>query len=644
MKRALPLVLLLGVAGCDAGSPAPGVGMDFSRAGGFYDAPFPSEDLRGEAGVSVAGFPNPRRVDFVTQVVALVEGADGFATTSGVFFRLDAPPDASPPDVYASLEPGAPVFLMDVEPGSPGYLERHPIDVRYEEDGGPHGVAHQLSLLPLQGVPLRPRALHAAVVLRSLGAHGSALRAMPAIDDLELPPAAAADYRAALASLSDAGIAADELAGLAVFRTWDPVAGMVAARRTILERARPVVPALSPIETHDGFCVFEARIEVPVYQTGEPPYEREGGGWAVDPDGGLVEQATATSRVFVTLPRAPMPDGGYPVVLFVRTGGGGDRPLIDRGVRDASGEPVEAGSGPARELARAGFAGITWDGPHGGLRNPSGADEQALIFNILNAAALRDNVRQSALEAVLLAHLVDDVRVDASACEEVGVAEARLDPGAIAIFGHSMGATIAPLAVAVEPRLELVLLSGAGGSWLENLVHKRKPVPVRVFAETLLGYRGRALHEHDPVVSLLQWVGEPADPPIFGGAIDRHVLMMQGIVDEYILPPIANATSLSLGLDLVGPSVEAGHPELAEFRTLESLLPLVGGRREDAPVAGNRGARTAAVVQHAEDGVEDGHEVAFQLEAPKRQYRCFLETWRAAGVPRVTAGATDACD
>ena len=41
------------------------------------------------------------------------------------------------------------------------------------------------------------------------------------------------------------------------------------------------------------------------------------------------------------------------------------------------------------------------------------------------------------------------------------------------------------------------------------------------------------------------------------------------------------------------------------------------------------------VVQHKGDGIEDGHEVLYQTEAPKHQYRCFLETWRTTGAPVV---------
>ena len=228
-------------------------------------------------------------------------------------------------------------------------------------------------------------------------------------------------------------------------------------------------------------------------------------------------------------------------------------------------------------------------------------------------------------------------------------------------MGHSMGATIAPLSLAIEPRLRAVILSGAGGSWIANVIDKKKPVAVRGFAEILLklvtgDYR---LHTHDPLLSMLQWAGEAADPPVYGrmiiaeppaGSPPRHVLMLQGIVDHYILPSIANATTLSFGLDLAGGSLDAVTPELASFTTAATVVPLVGRRSIELPVAGNLtgpgGEKvTAVVVQHKEDGVEDGHEVAFQTAAPKRQYRCFLASLRQ-GTPVVPTrgGEDDPCE
>jgi hypothetical protein len=257
--------------------------------------------------------------------------------------------------------------------------------------------------------------------------------------------------------------------------------------------------------------------------------------------------------------------------------------------------------------------------------------------------------------------VLEDVTVDVSACPGAVAPGnvARFDAATMALMGHSMGATISPLTLAFEPRYRAGLLSGAGGSWIENVIYKLHPVAVKPLAEILVGVAGSgySLSEHDPILSLFQWAVEPADPPVYasrivrepGDAPPRHVLMMQGIVDHYILPPIANATSLSLGLDLAGTELDTTAPEIADMPSLASVLDLSGRSVVALPiganVATNAGAVTAVVTQHPEDGIEDGHEVMFQTEGPKHEYRCFLEGLKK-GAPRVPSPGKwlDPCD
>src|SRR5215468_249240 len=115
----------------------------------------------------------------------------------------------------------------------------------------------------------------------------------------------------------------------------------------------------------------------------------------------------------VTVPRAPMPANGFPLVTLVRAGAGGDRPLVDRGVQGMTGgPPLVPGSGPAQEFTRVGYAGVQVDGPLGGLRNITHGDEQFLIFNVFNIAALRDNIRESALELAVFSAVLDTLHID----------------------------------------------------------------------------------------------------------------------------------------------------------------------------------------------------------------------------------------
>ncbi len=659
LRRALTVTLAVLAVSCEEADPcADGacreptrVMMDASLGETFFDAPFPSDARRGPDGrPSIEGFPNPSNIVLVERVLEVVRTeVDGFGVSTGIWFRTTRAVDASTlPDLKGSVAEGASVFLLSVDPDAPDAGERYPVDVRYDEDPGPYGAPRLLSLVPLQGVPLRPKTRYAAFVTTAVhDSDGVALAAsetVRALDAGETPEGMNAEvadhHRAALAA---AGLPASDVAGMTVFTTGDPVSTLGRA----IDRARAEdlpAPAATFTKTDDfdGFCVYASTIDMPVYQSGTAPYADEGGAWQLDDTGTPTLQKHETARFVVTIPKATMPADGYPIVVFSRTGGGGDRPLVDRGVRASpGGEAIEPGTGPALEISRAGFAGASVDGPHGGLRNYSGGDEQFLVFNFQNPVALRDNVRQSALELALMPDVLDDVTIDVSDCAGAvaPLDQARFDTGTMALMGHSMGAAIAPLTLAYEPRYRAGLLSGAGGSFLANLMYKLKPLPAKSFGELLLGLTiaGYSLHDQDPMLSMLQWAGETADAPIYGRYVvreplvgaPRHVLMMQGIVDHYIMPPIANATSLSMGLDLAGDELDDDAPELDPLVPLGELVGLVGATSVPLPVRENAtsstGAKaTAVVVQFPEDGVEDGHEVVFQTSAPKHAYTCFL--------------------
>ncbi len=139
----------------------------------------------------------------------------------------------------------------------------------------------------------------------------------------------------------------------------------------------------------------------------------------------------------------------------------------------------------------------------------------------------------------------------------------------------------------------------------------------------------------DPVLTLVQWAAEAGDPQVYAHMVrdgpPRNILMLQGIVDNYILPRIANSLSLPLGLDLAGDEIDTGDPELAGQTPISALLPLAGRKQVSFPVSSNP---IAIVAQHRGDGIEDGHEVVFQTDPPKHQYRCFLASL-LTGTPRV---------
>jgi hypothetical protein len=613
----------------------PQVVMDPARTA-FFGLPVPAPDLFGADGhPTLSRWPRDGAgASFVEGLIALAETTDGASLAGSVFFQLDR-------DV-ADVATRVTGHFIDLDPSSPERGVVRPGRLHYEPDGGPFGAPHLVSLQPIQGIPLRPRTTYAAVLVAKEAGLGRSQTLADLLAGRPIPGLAPhrAAWDDAVQAVADADLEPAAVVGLTTFHTANVIAQLGSVLAQTYRGNRPATPAASDfslVEVHDRFCVYGATLALPDYQRGEPPFSTPPDGtWQFEANGRPILQRWASSRLFVTIPRAPSTESGYPFLVFIRTGGGGDRPLIDRGPRAVPhGEPiVPTGTGPATNLAAAGWAGVTWDGPHGGARNPTNADEQFLMFNVTNLAATRDNVRQSALEAALIGNLTADLEIDTSLCPGAS-ATAHFDAQRMGIMGHSMGGWIAPLAMAIEPRFRHAILSGAGGGWMANIVYKRSPVDVRPLAEVFLGYDavGRTIGMHDPALTLLQWGGESSDPQNYGRdamSPGRHVLMIEGIVDTYILPPIAQATALSLDLALVGPSWDRDDPRLAEFEPLADLLAEIPTALK-RPHLDSFGQRvTAAVVQSPGDAIEDGHEAMFQTPGPKHQYRCFLETGEVA--------------
>ncbi len=648
VTASIALVVLapaLALGSCTEPGPAPS--MRFDDLSSPFAAPFPSEHLRRADGtLDLSALPEGGRVAIVDQIHSALASAEGFGTTSAIHLSFEAPLDpATLPSGIVSAD-DALVQLVALDDAHRG--ERAPVRVFFAEDGGPFGDDNVLTVLPVQGIPLHAQTLYALVVRRGLRTvDGVAFDRASAMDALArgsapagLSGAALASYDSAYDALAQVGIDPESVLAMTVFRTQDPTGGMRRAVETTTESITLTAP-LAAEESFDDYCVFHTTVHVPVFQDGEPPYNTEGGAWVWGPDGRLVLAHEEDANLWVTLPRRPMPADGFPLTVLVRTGAGGDRPLVDRGPRaEAHGPSIAPGMGPARDFARVGWAGMQVDGPHGGLRNITMSDEQFLVFNIQNPTALRDNLRQSALELVLLARALGELRIDASSCEGLAEPEARFDVAHVALMGHSMGASIAPLAAAFEPTYRGLILSGAGASWLENILHKESPLATRPIAESLLGYSRirRTLDESDPVLNLLQWAGEEADAAVYAPLLlrdapagqARHVLMFQGIVDTYIPPQVANALTLALGIDLAGQALDREDPALSGIESVLDVLPLRGRADLAYPVFENLAVGdtrvTGAVAQHPSDGIEDGHEAMWQTEPPRAQFRCFLHT------------------
>jgi len=649
-------------------------------------------------------------------------------------FAAPAFPDASS-DAASAAAPGVFVFPRG-HPDQPATVNVDVSWTRYAVgDGSQSRQGFLLSILPVQGLPLAANTDYVAVVTTAIAQPSTFMqtlcgRATPAgISDAD-----AQQYLDAVQQdlAGPLGVGCAQIAAMSLFHTSDPahelpqVQALAHDDLTVNELGCDAQPLPREGDSSGwrceqaAYCVYSGTVLVPDYQRGTPPYlpyvswqgswpqepvgSPSGGAPGCTPDlGSAPEPSDPTSwaptwraaRVVVTIPHAPPPtrdDGtrasAYPVVVMARTGAGPGGSwvdsIVDRGPTLGGDCKTQVCRGPAEVFTSVGYAGISIDGPLVGISGtqPDEFNEDLAIFDFLNPDALRDNIRQSAVELTLVPDILQHLKIDLGQCEGAGTGDARFDLSHMALFSHSMGSTISPLALAADPRYGAAILSGSGGSLIQNVLYKTQPLPVSA-GGLLFGYAVSAcdLSPRDPQLSLLQWALEPADsesyarrmvsdlgpPGTWATPHARDVLMIQGLVDHYILPPIADVMSLGEGLDLgVGPGScnddrycdkDPVHGEVAAqgYPALADLLGLSGHRVLALADAGGNVAwppnvppptpprnLTALVVQHRIDENRepgtcsvDGHEVIFESLLARHQYACFLHDFLNDETPRV---------
>jgi predicted esterase len=608
-----------------------------SSAAEFFRLPFPSDArVRGDGTLDLDDFPRPGPqalgIDFVSMYAdALSEDFRGFSTTGVVTMRLSGGLD---PDTAT----GDAVHLVDITEGSSEYGQPRARLWSYTSARNLYRCGHALVIRPQPFEPLRGGHTYAAYVTTALRSTGGE----PATADEDLqamlaasPPEEAERLRAwevhapLRAYLASAEIDPGSIAGAAVFTVQDAIAPARALAAAVEDGALPVVSDVtvcdegvtSPCEDEirgcaapsSAFVEIHGRFRVPIFQEGTPPYERpsDGGAIAFDGAGAPIPQGHDDVCFALTVPRGEdAPEGGWPVVVYAHGTGGN----FTSGVREGVAAALAGAPSPMAMLA---YEGVV----HGERRGDSTRDPDALMFNIGNPRAARDNHLQGAVD-VLQALRLAEVTIAAG---EVG--DVELDPSGAYVFGHSQGSNVGIPALAVTQLTEAAVLSGAGAYLSEALLSKTSPVDSRRGLERLVGDELSVTH---PVMVLWQTFFDPVDTLTFApllvsgppeGLPSKHVLMTWGPADTFSPQPTLEMMARAAGLPVVEPAIE----------DLDSGLvsrPVEGNRR-----GGDGEDRMAACVQYATEGY-DGHFVATRNPAAVADWVQFFTTAQT-GVPRL---------
>jgi dienelactone hydrolase len=647
-RRPALLATLALIAGCDDGGAAATITMTAGEAAPAYGTtPFPTDAVRDGDRLGVIAGLDAVVGEHADLVAAHVATLDGFGLRPVVEMFVDGALDpASVPARTAAL--ADPAVVIDIDPASPERGRVVAMDWRYLPGRG------VLAGAPAGGDQLREGTRYAAVVTTGLlAADGSPVARAADLDAIvasATPPARWQSTAAAHAELDAMAPLAGRIAGLAVFTTEHATAPLVAARNV---QADPVAVPAPTLTFSDPAVIFrgDARLDrllgvatratdgpraglerwgndnptgiahdhVGVIGTGAMTVARfrgdDTGTDQPDDETFQLDPVTGAPRVIAidsipvtfALPAAPAPAAGYPVIILGH-GLGNSRhhllafaePLTAQGyalaIIDMAGHGSRFDPDDVRNNLATQIADFTGDPDlPDGFGDRTGPVSQFDFFEgFMNVAAVRDSIRQSALDLSRLTELLRQPDLDLTALRASGP---RLDTTRIAYLGESFGTVVGTVFAAIEPDVDLFVLDVPGGGILDLLLPGSPAIGAQARPVIDAIYRPTGgLDRFDPLIGLMQAVLDGADPLSYAphvladrftidGAVlaPRSVVCIEVVGDEVLANTGTDALAVRLGLAVLSPHLEvpAGMPELA------------------SPASGNRDGQTAILVQYA---------------------------------------------
>ena len=618
---------------------------DFSSQDNFYALPYPSDlRLTTNGTPDLRAFPNPLSESILEGLRTTGQQRKGWPQMPSAYFHFSAPITAQDPKNVIAADKGSPILLVDVDPKSPergklyATVAGTPAADRYLPDD-------VLEIAPRVGIVLHESRTYAYVVMKSLNdATGAKLAAPAQFTALESATAPAANpelaawnlYQPLWQTLSQIGVAQADVATATVFTTGDVVQDTADLSSKVIAQYQTSITALNVPADGDQsrYCKVLGTISYPQFQEGTPPFDTKGL-FQFGSDGLPIKQRDEVAPIAISLPKGQMPAGGFPFVLYFHGSGGTSTQIFDAEV----GPP---GQGAAYVLAPHGFALAGSALPLNPERLPGASDLEYINFN--NPAAFPYTFRQGVIEQRMFIDALSKLTIDPSmvaSCTGLSLANGetayhfQMTP--LHAQGQSMGGMYTNLVGATDPRVKVVVPTGAGGYWPFMVLTTNAIDHPQDKLKLLLG-SGDLTFMH-PALHLLETAWEPAETfdymrrlasdPLPGHPA-RPIYEPVGFGDSYFsfgdYDGAASAYGNQEAGDVVWPSMQADVGAIVPYPVSQNLVSSDGTTKY-----------TGGVVQYAGNGVDDPHYIFASLDQVKYQYACFHESFQKTGTATIYA-------
>lgn len=622
--------------------------MDISaNAPPYGRAPFPTDSLREGALLGhIEGLEGMAKQHF-DLISAHLEGLSGFGLRPTIEFFVEGKLDpASIPATTRRLDDA--LVVLDVDPDTAEQGAPLPFDWRYDESRG------VIAGSPVPGTQLHEGTRYAAVVTTDVkSADGSPVFGAYELAKLDNdPPLRWRTTGTAYRDLKNLPQLDTRIASLTVFTTQYASDVLVKARNVIantsvlppptLTFADPqlifdTTPELSQLlgaatrDTQGPRAGLEryghdnptgiAHDHVAVVATGTTTIGRfiredtmtdgpEDETFELGADGVpiLYSKDPVSIPITVVLPKGTVPAAGFPVVVFGH-GLGGSRhdilnmaePLTAKGYAVVAIDAWNHGSrlSPIDDVNNlGGKPDFTGDRMlRDGFGDESGITAYFAFFeNFMNVSAIRDSIRQSALDLSRVSMLIQ-TNPSLTALAGPYTTTPHFDPTRVAYLGQSFGTIIGTDLAAIEPDIALYILNVPGGGMLDQILPNSPSIgTLAVPIATQLYRTTGTLDRFHPLVGMLQTVFDGADSLTFA----RHVLSDRFVIENQFL-----SRRHVVCLEVIGDEImpNAATEALARGFDMQLLKPNLevpdGMFQIASPGAGNVNSQTSILVQYS---------------------------------------------
>ncbi|MCA9571100.1 MAG: hypothetical protein KC656_24845, partial [Myxococcales bacterium] len=368
------------------------------------------------------------------------------------------------------------------------------------------------------------------------------------------------------------------------------------------------------------FHEIQGTLRIPHVQLGTPPFATRDDGGNADWSLGTPEIQRYDEVTFsVTVPRAPAPPEGWPIVLFAPDAGENYRTSVDRGL-SARWTAIDHPAGTA------GFAVVSLDtwltGPRAGQVSPSwlgvfppGGEEALLYDNPINPVAVRDNITQSAIDWFSMVRWLETV--DWSTTSPAG-APLPIDPTRLWFVGQGLGGRAGTMVGAYEPAVKGVVLAGTGGLWSSSLSERTEPFDLAALMGPALGDPN--VDRFQPIVAFGQQIVDRTDPVSHAPFVHRYADVDRDVL--YVVsrdPEVGESSEHALARALyVEQVVDEGVPDLPYDRPATTPP---SPSLKTAPVTANAQGSTAVAVLNSG---ADPHRLLYEESRTIAQVDAFM--------------------